>query len=166
MHLMKAGSHRDNVDVGAICLRIALPLVVASCTKNEIDLSQPGVQPIQRGSSGTPHVATRYLAHRPDTDFPASRNRGVLVQRDGCIRIEPTHGKLSYTLLWPRGTRFLRDSQSVSVPEQVGWGVFRLGDLIVVDGGYIPENHAKNLGDLGQCEGDVWLVGNARVASR
>lgn len=144
------------------CLGVAFAAIVLSCTKNEVGLSQPHVQHVQRDPGGAPHVATRYLADGPDAEFPASYERGVLVQRDGCIQLDSNQGEASYILLWPHGTRFLRDSQSVSVPESVGWGVFRLGDLFTVGGGYIPENHARKLGDLGRCSGKVWLMGNAR----
>ena len=120
---------------------LAVPIMLVACNDN------------------TPPVTPYFpVLKEPESIYPESLAMGRLSIIDNCLRLKPGESLL---LIWPYGYTLAINGGEISVVDNKGHIVARVGDSIKVGGGEIPlEIVEKYIGGPlpDNCTGPYWLV--------
>jgi hypothetical protein len=91
---------------------------------------------------------------------------GELVLVDGCIRLNPRYGDVSYLVVWPPEYTLVAEDDLLQVRNENGDIVARVGEGVYMGGGEMPESSAQWLSqellseELREvCSGPYWVIG-------
>ena len=90
---------------------------------------------------------------------------GTLVERDGCLYVEPDDSEASVLPIWPEGFAFeVPEEGGVAVVDEAGAVVATAGEPVSMGGGMFKKGDASLrpalLRRTKPCEGPYWLVGD------
>lgn len=85
---------------------------------------------------------------KPPQPLPTSGIRGLLTLREGCIWIEPAHGREVFLALWPPGWVPSRSGDTLEIHDAARKRMGAIGEEIAVAGGETtdPRNIAQLIG--------------------
>ena len=90
----------------------------------------------------------------------------LVLDDEGCLRVKTTPRDPGATPVWPAGFELEKSAGEVSVLDQEGRIVARVGEEVYMGGGEIPRDEI-DLADermrrelFERCPGDYWIVGS------
>lgn len=78
---------------------------------------------------------------RPWQPVPAGAIEGLLVLREGCVWIEPAHGREIYLALWPPGWVAAKAAAMLEIRDAAGARMGAIGERIAAGGGERSDEH-------------------------